>query len=66
MGKRRLKLSLSDEAEWESYFVQEINKAHSIKKQIDETDREIDKMVYALYGLTKEEIEIVEIESSNQ
>ncbi|MCE5331678.1 MAG: N-6 DNA methylase [Bacteroidales bacterium] len=66
LGKRKLKLSLSDEAEWESYFVQEINKAHSIKKQIDETDREIDKMVYALYGLTKEEIEIVEIESSNQ
>lgn len=66
LGKRKIKLSLSDEAEWETYFVQEIDKIHSIKKQIDETDREIDKMVYALYGLTKEEIEIVEIKSSNQ
>ncbi len=66
LGKRKIKLSLSDEAEWETYFVQEIDKVHSIKKQIDETDREIDKMVYALYGLTKEEIDIVEIKSSNQ
>jgi hypothetical protein len=31
-----------------------------IKKEIDKTDREIDKMVYELYGLTDEEIEIVE------
>jgi len=28
--------------------------------QIDKTEKEIDKMVYELYGLTKEEIEIVE------
>tara|TARA_B100001057_G_scaffold94968_1_gene91399 strand:+ start:98 stop:247 length:150 start_codon:yes stop_codon:yes gene_type:complete len=27
---------------------------------IDKTDKEIDQMVYDLYGLTKEEIEIVE------
>lgn len=31
-----------------------------LKTQIDTTDKEIDKMVYELYGLTKEEIEIVE------
>lgn len=30
------------------------------KAQIDATDKEIDSMVYELYGLTKEEIEIVE------
>jgi len=27
---------------------------------VDATDREIDKLVYELYGLTKEEIKIVE------
>jgi predicted type IV restriction endonuclease len=32
----------------------------SIKRQIDATDRQIDKLVYELYGLTNEEIEIVE------
>ena len=31
-----------------------------IKSEIDKTDKEIDQMVYELYGLTKEEIEIVE------
>ena len=35
-------------------------KPHNLKAQIDATDKAIDKMVYALYGLTKEEIEIVE------
>ncbi len=29
-------------------------------EQIDATDREIDKLVYDLYGLTEEEIAIVE------
>jgi len=29
-------------------------------RQIDATDREIDRLVYELYGLTKEEIAIVE------
>jgi len=30
------------------------------QRQIDATDREIDKLVYELYGLTDEEIKIVE------
>jgi hypothetical protein len=29
-------------------------------QQIAETDKEIDRMVYALYGLTEEEVGIVE------
>ncbi|MCX5726968.1 MAG: N-6 DNA methylase [Candidatus Saganbacteria bacterium] len=31
-----------------------------LKRRIEETDREIDQMVYKLYGLTKEEIKIIE------
>ncbi len=31
-----------------------------LKRQIDATDRQIDQLVYELYGLTKEEIKIVE------
>lgn len=60
LAKKKIKLSLSDEAEWEDYFVQEQKKALDIKHQIDTTDKEIDLMVYALYGLTEEEIKIVE------
>ena len=30
------------------------------QRQIDATDRELDKLVYNLYGLTEEEIKIIE------
>tara|TARA_B100000989_G_scaffold56586_1_gene38260 strand:+ start:5710 stop:5880 length:171 start_codon:yes stop_codon:yes gene_type:complete len=38
----------------------EQKKAITIKTEIDKIDNEIDQMVYELYSLTKEEIEIVE------
>ncbi len=60
LAKKKVKLSLSDEAEWEEYFNSESKKALELKAQIDATDKEIDQMVYELYGLTEEEIEIVE------
>ncbi len=31
-----------------------------LQRQIQSTDRQIDKLVYELYGLTEEEIKIVE------
>jgi tRNA1(Val) A37 N6-methylase TrmN6 len=58
--KRKVKLSLSQKAEWEDYFLQEDKKAFLLKTNIDTTDKEIDAMVYELYGLNEEEIEIVE------
>ncbi|MGL2962922.1 Eco57I restriction-modification methylase domain-containing protein [Flavobacterium sp. RSB2_4_14] len=60
LGKLKIKLTLSQEAEWEDYFTTEANKANAIKTQINATDKAIDAMVYELYGLSKEEIEIVE------
>lgn len=60
LAKQKIKLTLSDEAEWEDYFNQEKNKALEIQSKIESTDKEIDQMVYELYGLTKEEIMIVE------
>jgi hypothetical protein len=60
LGKKKVKLSLSDEAEWEAYFLQESKKALELKTLIETTDKEIDKMVYELYGLTKDEINIIE------
>lgn len=60
LGKLKIKLTLSQEAEWEDYFTSEATKVNSIKIQIEATDKAIDAMVYELYGLSKEEIEIVE------
>jgi len=60
LEKNKIKLSLSEEAEWETYFSTEAKKAMEIKSQIEKTDKEIDQMVYALYELTEDEIKIVE------
>jgi type I restriction-modification system DNA methylase subunit len=60
LAKKKVKLSLSEEAEWETYFLQEARQALALKAEISNTDQEIDRMVYALYGLTEEEIKIVE------
>lgn len=60
LAKKKVKLSLSEEAEWEDYFETESKKAQDLKAQIDNTDKEIDQMVYELYGLSEEEIGIVE------
>jgi type I restriction-modification system DNA methylase subunit len=60
LGKKKIKLSLSQEAEWEEYFTTEAKKVLEIKTQIDATDKAIDKMVYELYGLSEEEIKIIE------
>ncbi len=60
LQKAKIKLSLSQEAEWMQYFNEQKQKALTIKSAIEKTDREIDLMVYQLYGLTDEEIKIVE------
>jgi hypothetical protein len=60
LEKSKVKLKLSQKVEWEEYFMQESQKALAIKHQIDTTDKEIDQMVYSLYGLSEEEIKIVE------
>jgi hypothetical protein len=41
-------------------FEESINVINPLLQQIKETDSEIDKMVYDLYGLTNEEIKIIE------
>ena len=60
LGKKKVKLSLGEEAEWEDYFNEQKQKAQALKSEIDQTDRKIDRKVYELYGLTEEEIGVVE------
>lgn len=56
----KVKLSLSEETEWMQYFNEQKEKAQAIKSEIEKTDKEINQMVYELYGLTEEEIKIIE------
>ncbi len=54
------KLSKMDEMEWMEVFETKKAEAQTLKTEIDKTDSEIDTMVYVLYGLSEEEIKIVE------
>ncbi len=53
-------LTKKDEFQWMELFEENKKNAVEFKQQIDETDRKIDQMVYELYGLSEEEIKIVE------
>ena len=54
------KLTKMDEMEWMDVFETKKAEAQTLKIQIDKTDAEIDAMVYELYGLSEEEIKIIE------
>ncbi|HET8837936.1 MAG TPA: TaqI-like C-terminal specificity domain-containing protein, partial [Flavobacteriaceae bacterium] len=53
-------LSKKDEFEWMDLFGENQQKAQALQAEIAQNDREIDAMVYELYGLTEEEIAVVE------
>ncbi|TYB76845.1 Eco57I restriction-modification methylase domain-containing protein [Bizionia myxarmorum] len=53
-------LTKKDEFEWMELFEENKKKANELQAQINQTEQEIDAMVYELYGLTEEEIAIVE------
>jgi type I restriction-modification system DNA methylase subunit len=60
LTKQKIKLSLAEQTEWMHHFENEKAKANAIQQVIDTTDKKIDQMVYNLYGLTAEDIKIVE------
>ncbi len=60
LKKAKVVMGLSEEAEWMAYFNAQKQKANALQAEIDRIDKEIDAMVYQLYGLTPEEIAIVE------
>ncbi|MDM8559481.1 DNA methyltransferase [Candidatus Parabeggiatoa sp. HSG14] len=60
LKKQKVTLSLVQEDEWEEYFIAYKTEINQLQTQISTTDKEIDKMVYELYGLTEKEIGIVE------
>lgn len=52
--------NLDEEMAWSDLFCKKRAEALSIKAIIDWTDKEINQMVYEFYGLTEEEIKIIE------
>jgi len=53
-------LTKKDEFEWMELFEEKKKEVVELQSQINQTEKEIDQMVYELYGLTDEEIGIVE------
>ena len=53
-------LTKLDEMEWMEAFETKKKEAQELQSQISQTEAEIDQMVYQLYGLTQEEIDIIE------
>ena len=59
LKKQKIKLTLTQQDEWEEYFNQYKQACNDLSSQITATDNEIDLLVYRLYGLTYDEILIV-------
>lgn len=64
LKKKKITLTLKQQDEWEQYFNEYKAEINKLQQQINQTDKEIDQLVYKLYGLTEEEIKIVEESSS--
>jgi hypothetical protein len=60
LAKAKIVLSAIQKDEVQEYFETYQKQAVATKNQIIATDKQIDAMVYELYGLSEEEIEIVE------
>lgn len=60
LKKQKISLTLVQKDEWEDYFTQYKAACNALTAQIAATDKEIDQMVYQLYGLTEDEIKVVE------
>jgi hypothetical protein len=60
LAKQKIALTLKQQDEWEEYFNEYKTECRNFVNQINATDKEIDALVYGLYGLTEEKIEVIE------
>jgi len=61
MKQLKVNLNMNKKSELLDFFEKNKKELSKLKEEMDNTDREIDEMVYQLYGLTDEEIGIVEV-----
>lgn len=60
LKKQKVGVSLPKQMEWKPFFAEQCTKALALQTERTTTDRQIDQLVYTLYGLTDAEIAIVE------
>lgn len=60
MGRQKIKLSIKQQDEWEDYFNKYKTELLELWTKIVATDKEIDEMVYNIYGITKKEENLIE------
>jgi hypothetical protein len=60
LKKQKIKLSLVQQDEWEDYFNQNAQVCQDLSRQIASTDKEVDLRIYHLYGLTYDEVCVVD------
>ena len=60
LKKQKIVLSGSQKDDWFERFNRVSTEIKELQKTIDETDKQIDSLVYKLYNLTDEEIKIIE------
>lgn len=59
LSKQKIKLSLVQQDEWEEYFNHYKTECNELVNEITAVDSKIDELVYKLYNLTEEEIQVV-------
>ena len=64
LKKQKITLKLLEQEEWEDYFNNYRSVCNQLSEQIAETEKEIDFRVYKLYGLTYDEVLIVDTDFS--
>ncbi|MDR0327266.1 MAG: DUF559 domain-containing protein [Planctomycetaceae bacterium] len=60
LKRQKIELPLGKQPQWKKAFGQCKGEVDRIRENIQQTDAEIDRLVYALYGLNEEEIAMVE------
>ncbi|MCG2420469.1 N-6 DNA methylase [Aequorivita sp. F47161] len=60
LKKKKVELDLNEEAQWMKYFNEQKEKVQNINMIIENNEKELDNLIYGLYGLTKNEMTIVE------
>lgn len=60
IAKQKFELTAKQEEKWLERFEEKQAEIRKLKSTFTQTDTEIDKMVYVLYGLSEEEIAVVE------
>ena len=60
MKQLKVKLNMDKKSELLDFFEKNKKELQNLKDQIEKTDIEINQMVYKLYGLSKDEVQIIE------